>query len=138
MLTLLKRNLFIIIIFLFTISLGFVTFLTFIDRSIIQLNEDNLQILLFINIILLLIFFLLIFIDIKKSIKNNINVRGSIANRKYIISFALFTLIPSLLIAIFSLFIFSFALEKYFDKKITTAVNNSYEIAKNYVEEKKE
>ena len=137
MLALLKRNLFIIIIFLFTISLGFVTFLTFIDKSFIQLNEDNLQILLFFNIILLLIFFLLIFIDVKKSIKNNINVRGSIANRKYIISFALFTLIPSLLIAIFSLFIFSFALEKYFDKKITTAVNNSYEIAKNYVEEKK-
>ena len=137
MLTLLKRNLFIIIIFLFTISLGFVTFLTFIDKSFIQLNEDNLQILLFFNIILLLIFFLLIFIDVKNSIKNNINVRGSIANRKYIISFALFTLIPSLLIAIFSLFIFSFALEKYFDKKITTAVNNSYEIAKNYVDEKK-
>ena len=137
MLALLKRNLFIIIIFLFTISLGFVTFLTFIDKSFIQLNEDNLQILLFFNIILLLIFFILIFIDVKNSIKNNINVRGSIANRKYIISFALFTLIPSLLIAIFSLFIFSFALEKYFDKKITTAVNNSYEIAKNYVEEKK-
>ncbi len=137
MLALLKRNLFIIIIFLFTISLGFVTFLTFIDKSFIQLNEDNLQILLFFNIILLLIFFLLIFIDVKNSIQNNINVRGSIANRKYIISFALFTLIPSLLIAIFSLFIFSFALEKYFDKKITTAVNNSYEIAKNYVDEKK-
>jgi two-component system nitrogen regulation sensor histidine kinase NtrY len=42
-----------------------------------------------------------------------------------------------LLIAIFSLFIFSFALEKYFDKKITTAVNNSYEIAKNYLDEKR-
>ena len=81
--------------------------------------------------------FVLIFIDIKNSIKNNINVRGSVANRKYIISFGLFTLIPSLLIAVFSLFIFSFALEKYFDKKITTAVNNSYEIAKNYVDEKR-
>ena len=28
-------------------------------------------------------------------------------------------------------------LEKYFDNKITTAVNNSYEIAKNYVDEKR-
>ena len=46
-------------------------------------------------------------------------------------------LIPSLLIAVFSLFIFSFALDKYFDKKITNAVNNSYEIAKNYVDEKR-
>ncbi|MDA9726509.1 ATP-binding protein [Candidatus Pelagibacter sp.] len=137
MLTFIKRNLFIIIIFLLTVLLSFITFLTFIDRSFIELNEQNLQLVLIVNIVFLLLFFFLIFIDIKNSIRNNINVRGSVANRKYIISFGLFTLIPSLLIAIFSLFIFSFALEKYFDKKITTAVNNSYEIAKNYVEEKK-
>ena len=137
MLTFIKRNLFIIIIFLLTLLLSFITFLTFIDRSFIELNEQNLQLVLIVNIIFLLLFFVLIFIDIKNSIRNNINVRGSVANRKYIISFGLFTLIPSLLIAIFSLFIFSFALEKYFDKKITTAVNNSYEIAKNYVDEKR-
>ncbi len=137
MFVLLKRNLFIIIVFILTISLGFLTFLTFINKSFIKLNEDSLEILLISNICLVLLFFVLIFIDIKNSIKNNINVRGSVANRKYILSFALFTLIPSLLIAIFSLFIFSFALEKYFDKKITTAVNNSYEIAKNYVDEKR-
>ena len=137
MLTFLKRNLFIIIIFFLTVFLSFITFLTFIDRSFIELNEQNLQLVLIVNIIFLLLFFVLIFIDIKNSIRNNINVRGSVANRKYIISFGLFTLIPSLLIAIFSLFIFSFALEKYFDKKITTAVNNSYEIAKNYVDEKR-
>ncbi len=137
MLAFIKRNLFIIIIFLLTVLLSFITFLTFIDRSFIELNEENLQLVLILNIVFLFIFFVLIFIDIKNSIKNNINVRGSVANRKYIISFGLFTLIPSLLIAIFSLFIFSFALEKYFDNKITTAVNNSYEIAKNYVDEKR-
>ena len=137
MFALLKRNLFIIIIFIFTLSLGFITFLTFIGKSFINLNENNLQILLIFNFILLIIFFVLIFLDIKNSIKNNINVKGAIANKKYIISFGLFTLIPSLLISIFSLFIFSFALDKYFDTKITSAVNNSYEIAKNYVEEKR-
>ncbi len=137
MFALLKRNLFIIIIFIFTLSLGFLTFLTFIGKSFINLNENNLQILLIFNFILLIIFFVLIFLDIKNSIKNNINVKGAIANKKYIISFGLFTLIPSLLISIFSLFIFSFALDKYFDTKITSAVNNSYEIAKNYVDEKR-
>ena len=137
MLSLLKRNLFIIVIFIFTLLLAFITFLTFIGKSFIELNDNNLQYLLILNFALLLVFFVLIFIDIKNSIKNNINVRGSVANRKYIISFGLFTLIPSLLIAIFSLFIFSFALEKYFDQKITTAVNNSYEIAKNYLDEKR-
>ena len=137
MLTFLKRNLFIALIFLSTLTIGFITFLTFIDKSFVKLNDLNLQILLIFNGILLLVFFIMIFIEVKNSIKNNLNVRGSIANRKYIIFFSLFTLIPSLLISIFSLFLFSFALEKYFDNKITTAVNNSYEIAKNYVDEKR-
>ena len=101
MLSFIKRNLFIIIIFLLTIFLSFITFLTFINKSFIELNEQNLQLVLVVNIIFLLLFFVLIFIDIKNSIRNNINVRGSVANRKYIISFGLFTLIPSLLIASF-------------------------------------
>ena len=81
------------------------------------------------------IFFFFIYLEIKKSIKNDIDVEGSKANKKYITFFSLFTIIPSILISVFSLFLFSFALEKYFDKKITTAVNNSYEIAKSYVED---
>ena len=137
MLTFLKRNLFITIIFFITLSTGFITFLTFIDKSIVQLNEENLETLLIINAILLLIFFSMIFIEIKNSFKNNLNVSGSVANRKYIIFFSLFTLIPSILISVFSLFLFTFAIEKYFDTKITTAINNSYEIAKKYVDEKR-
>ena len=124
MLTFLKRNLFITLIFLTTLTIGFITFLTFIDKSFIKLNDFNLQTLLILNGILLLLFFTMIFIDIRNSFRDNINVRGSIANRKYIIFFSLFTLIPSLLISIFSLFLFSFSLSKYFDNKITTAVNN--------------
>ena len=69
------------------------------------------------------------------SLKIDVDAGGSKANRKYITFFALYTLIPSILISLFSLFLLSFALDKYLDKKITTAVNNSYEIAKNYTEE---
>ena len=137
MLTFLKRNLFITLIFFITLSSCFITFLTFIDKSIVQLNEESLQTLLIINVFLLLVFFIMIFIEIKNSFKNNLNVGGSIANRKYIIFFSLFTLIPSILISVFSLFLFTFAIEKYFDTKITTAINNSYEIAKKYVDEKR-
>ena len=137
MISFLKRNIFITILFLITLSLGFLTFLTFIDKSFINLNEKNLQTLLILNIILIILFFIIIFREIKNSLKENLNVRGSIANKKYVIFFSLFTLIPSLLISVFSLFIFSFALNKYFDQKITKAVNNSYEIANKYVEEKR-
>ena len=133
MLKFIRKNIFIIIIFIITLFLGFLTFLTFIDKSFIELTDENLQYLLVSNILLLLIFFSMIFIEIKNSIKNEIAIEGSRANRKYITFFSLFTLIPSILISVFSLFLFSFALEKYFDKKITTAVSNSYQLAVNYV-----
>ena len=137
MIDFIKRNIFILLIFFTTLLLGFITFFTFLDKSFINLNQENLKNLLYVNIIFLILFFVLIFKEISNSIKSNINVKGSIANRKYIVFFSLFTLIPSLLISVFSLFIFSFALDKYFDQKITTAVNNSYELAKNYVNEKR-
>ncbi len=135
MIEFLKKNIFIIILSSITLFLGFLTFLTFIDRSFVELNQNNLQYLLILNIFLLLLLFVFIFIEIKKSIKNDIDKDGLSSNKRYIAYFSLFTLIPSILISIFSLFLFSFALEKYFDKKVTTVVNNSYELAKNYVQE---
>ena len=135
MLEFLKKNIFIIILSSITLFIGFLTFLTFIDRSFVQLNQNNLQYLLILNILLLFLLFVFIFIEIKKSIKNDIDKDGLTSNKRYITYFSLFTLIPSILISIFSLFLFSFALEKYFDKKVTTVVNNSYELAKSYVEE---
>jgi two-component system nitrogen regulation sensor histidine kinase NtrY len=132
MISFIKKNIFIGIIFAVTLFLGFLTFLTFIDKSFIKLSDQNLQLLLIINIALLLLLFLRIFIEVKNSLKIDIDISGSKSNRKYITFFALFTLIPSILISLFSLFLLSFALDKYLDKKITTAVNNSFEIAKSY------
>tara|TARA_B100001093_G_scaffold463299_1_gene479231 strand:- start:526 stop:2307 length:1782 start_codon:yes stop_codon:yes gene_type:complete len=130
-----KKNIYLIFLFIITLSVGFLTFLTFIDKGVIELSDKNLQFLLVFNIILLFLLFIFIFIETNRAIKNDIDKDGLKSNKKYITYFALFTLIPSLLISIFSLFLFSFALEKYFDKKVITVVNNSYELAKNYVEE---
>ena len=135
MIDFIKKNIFIAIIFLISLSLGFITFLTFIDKSFLELSDQNLQYLLIANIALLLTLFFMIFREVHSSLKIDVDVSGSKANRKYITFFALFTLIPSILISLFSLFLLSFALDKYLDKKITTAVNNSYEIAKSYTEE---
>jgi len=130
-----KKNIYLIILFIITLSIGFLTFLTFIDKGFVELNDKNLQYLLVLNIILLGTLFVFIFLEIRRAIKTDIDKDGLKSNKKYITVFALFTLIPSVLISIFSLFLFSFALEKYFDKKVTTVVNNSYELARNYVEE---
>jgi two-component system nitrogen regulation sensor histidine kinase NtrY len=130
-----KKNIYLIFLFIITLSVGVITFLTFIEKSYVELSNKNLQLLLIVNIFLLFLLFTFIFSEIKKAIRNDIDKDGINSNKKYITYFALFTLIPSLLISIFSLFLFSFALEKYFDKKVTTVVNNSYELAKDYVEE---
>jgi two-component system nitrogen regulation sensor histidine kinase NtrY len=130
-----KKNIYLIFLFIITLSIGFLTFLTFIDKGFIELSDNNLQLLLILNIFLLFLLFVFIFLEIKKAIKNDIDKDGLNSNKKYITYFALFTLTPSLLISIFSLFLFSFALEKYFDKKVTTVVNNSYQLARDYVEE---
>ncbi len=135
MLDFIKKNIYLIILFIITLSIGFLTFLTFIDKGFIKLTDKNLQYLLIVNILLLTSLFVFIFFEIRRAIKTDIDKDGLKSNKKYITVFALFTLIPSVLISVFSLFLFSFALEKYFDKKVTTVVNNSYELAKNYVEE---
>jgi len=121
------------------IFMGIVTFLTFINEGFVPLTDKNLQTLLIIDIFLLLIFFTLIFRNFYRFYyTGKKNKKGSQTNLKYISVFSLFTVIPSLIVAVFSLFIFNFGVQNYFDKQITKAVNNSYDVAKNYLEESRE
>ena len=62
MLEFLKKNIFIIILSSITLFIGFLTFLTFIDRSFVELNQKNLQYLLILNIFFLFLLFAFIFI----------------------------------------------------------------------------
>ncbi len=120
------------------ILMGIVTFLTFINEGFIPLTDQNLQFLLIIDLILLLSFFTLIFKNFYRFYNaGKKNKTGSQTNLKYISIFSVFTLIPSLVVAIFSLFLFNFGIQNFFDKQITNAVNNSYDVAKNYLEESK-
>ena len=121
------------------IFMGIITFLTFINEGFVTLTDKNLQTLLIIDIFLLFIFFTLIFKNFYRFYSTGKkNKKGSQTNLKYISLFSLFTVIPSLIVAIFSLFIFNFGIQNYFDKQITNAVNNSFDVAKSYLEESKE
>ena len=121
------------------IFMGIITFLTFINEGFVPLTDKNLQTLLIIDILLLLVFFTLIFRNFYRFYyTGKKNKRGAQTNLKYISLFSLFTVIPSLVVAIFSLFIFNFGIQNYFDKQISKAVNNSFDVAKNYLEESKE
>ena len=121
------------------IFMGIVTFLTFINEGFVTLTDRNLQTLLIIDLFLLFIFFTLIFKNFFRFYNaGKKNKKGSQTNIKYISLFSLFTVIPSLIVAIFSLFLFNFGIQNYFDKTIKNAVNNSFDVAKNYLEESKE
>ncbi len=133
-----KKNKWIFIIFSISLPLGILTFFAFINESFIELNYFNFQTLLFIDLALVLLFFLIIVREIYKLFKDQrFQGEGSRANFRYITYFSISTLLPSLIIAIFSLLIFFVGLQNYFDKRITTAVNNSYDVAKNYVDDKR-
>ena len=118
------------------IIFGLLTFFTFTNQSFITLRDFNLQILLVVDLILLLLFFGLIIYETYKILsKKKRKKLGSKVNLKYILYFSSTTLLPSIIIAAFSLILFNVGLQRYFDDKIKSVVNNSAELAKNYVEQ---
>ena len=120
------------------ILLGALTFLTFVNRSFIKLNDINLQILLFADLVLLVIFFILI---IRETYKIYISKKrgelGSETSLRYLIFFSTTTLLPAVIVAVFSLILFNVTIQQYFNQKIKSIVHSSREVALNYVEETK-
>ena len=121
---------------LICIVFGLLTFFTFINQGFIKLNDFNLQILLVADLILFILFFTLIIYKTYKILSERRKGKlGSETSLRYILFFSTTTLLPSIIIAIFSLILFNVGLQKYFDSKIKTVVNNSAEVAKNYVDQ---
>ena len=119
---------------LICVTFGLLTFFTFINQGFIRLNDFNLQILLVADLILLVLFFTLITYKTFKILSERKKGKlGSETSLRYILFFSTTTLLPSIIIAIFSLFLFNVGLQKYFDNKIKIAVNNSSKVAENYV-----
>ena len=131
-----KNYKWVIATFLICIVFGLLTFFTFINQEFIKLNDFNLQIILVADLILLILFFTLIIYKIYKILNERRKGKlGSETSLRYILFFSTTTLLPSIIIAIFSLILFNVGLQKYFDSKIKTVVNNSAEVAKNYVDQ---
>ena len=121
---------------LICIVFGLLTFFTFINQGFIKLNDFNLQIILVADLILLILFFTLIIYKTYKILSERKKGKlGSETSLRYILFFSTTTLLPSIIIAIFSLILFNVGLQKYFDSKIKTVVSNSAEVAKNYVDQ---
>ena len=138
MIHIIKNNKWVIATSSICIFFGVLTFFTFINQSFIELNDFNLQILLLIDSIFLILLLLIIIVQTYKIIKDRRKEKlGSETSLRYVVFFSTTTLLPAILIAIFSLFLFNVVIQKYFEKKIKSVINNSAELAKNYVEQTK-
>ena len=136
MIHIIKNNKWVIATTLLCVLLGVLTFFTFINKSFIDLNETNLQILLLLDLALLVLFFTIIIRETYKVFKDRKKEKlGSKTSLRYIVFFSVTTLLPSILIAIFSLFLFNVVIQKYFEKKIKSVINNSTEVSRYYVEQ---
>ena len=136
MIHIIKNNKWVITTSLVSVFFGLLTFFTFINQSFIKLNDLNLQILLIIDALLLILFFTLIVRAVYKILaETRKKTLGSETSLRYIVFFTTTTLLPSILIALFSLVLFNVGVQKYFNKKIKSVVNNSAEVARNYVQQ---
>jgi len=136
MIHIIKNYKWIIATSLICIIFGLLTFFTFINQSFIILNDLNLQILLISDFFLLTLFFSLIIYETYKILRQRKDGKlGSETTLRYILFFSTTTLLPSILIAIFSLILFNVGLQRYFEKEIKSVVNNSAEVANNYVDQ---
>ena len=123
---------------LICIIFGLLTFFIFTNQSFITLKNFNLQIILIADLVLLALFFGLITYETYKIVsKKRKKKLGSGVNLKYILYFSSTTLLPSIIIAVFSLILFNVGLQRYFDDKIKSVVNNSAELANTYVEQER-
>ena len=121
---------------LICIIFGILTFFTFINQNFLGLNNFNFQILLFADVVLVFLFIALIIFEILKIFKDKKKGNlGAETSLRYLTFFSTTILFPSVIIAIFSLLLFNVGIQKYFDKKIKSVVNNSSEVGKNYVEQ---
>jgi len=125
--------------FITSISLivGFLTIQTFAGKGIIELTSLNIQILLIANLLFLSIFLCFVFFKFFRIYieRKNQNIVGIKTKNKFFLYFISLAAVPSILVALFSLLIFNFSIEKWFDKKINDVVTNSVEVAKKYLDE---
>jgi len=107
---------------------------TFIGTGFLNLSKINVQILLLINLILLILLCISIVFKIKINYsKKKYEELGEETSKNLIRSFIIISSLPSILIVIFSLIIFNYGIQNWFDNKILSLVNNSRSIAVNYL-----
>ena len=120
--------------FLLTLLCVIVTIQTFTDTGLLPLNKNNIQLLLMVNVVFFILLTFGIFIKLfNVYIRKKNNELGSTTSKSLVFYFLSISIIPCLLIAIFSLIFFNYGIQNWFNKKIENTVNNSVNLAQSYL-----
>ena len=107
--------------------------------SLITINSKQITILLFIDLVLFLTFAILISRRLMQFYaKRNVLTSGSKIQTKILMIFSIIACVPTIIVALFSTIFFNFVIESWFDKRITTALDESVIVAESYLKEHKD
>ncbi len=110
------------------------TIIGFVDESS---NSDPTYM---ITLILLdLIVFLLLFMLATRKFLHSIfkDYKNARIRARIIMMFSIIAVIPTIIVSVFSVFVFNFGLQSWFDSKVSTAINQSVRVADLYISENK-
>lgn len=108
------------------------------DHPFLNSNTKGSGILIFLDLVLL---FVLVGVIARRLIKLAIERRkgvvGSLLQTRIVLMFSLVTIVPTIIIAVFSAAFFNFGIQAWFDKKVSAAIEGSVSVAQSYLEDHK-
>ena len=130
-----RQKLFLVSILL-SLLICFFIYKSLYQFKLINDHENIFTILLIISFLLIVIIFFILLKNIF-FILNQIKLEkaGQELQKKILLIFSIIALTPTLFISFFSIFIFDAALSGWFNKKISTAISQSVEVANQYLDE---
>ena len=130
-----RQKLFLVSILL-SLLICFFIYKSLYQFKLINDHENIFIISLFISFLLIVIIFFILLKNIF-FILNQIKLEkaGQELQKKILLIFSIIALTPTLFISFFSIFIFDAALSGWFNKKISTAISQSVEVANQYLDE---
>ena len=130
-----RQKLFLVSILL-SLLICFFIYKSLYQFKLINDHENIFTISLIISFLLIVIIFFILLKNIF-FILNQIKLEkaGQELQKKILLIFSIIALTPTLFISFFSIFIFDAALSGWFNKKISTAISQSVEVAKQYLDE---
>lgn len=133
-----KERLFIFLLGGAALFFGGLTYIALSNTEFFSISTTNLFFLLIIDFFILLC---LVGVITKRLVvlwaEHKKGLAGSRLHIRFVVLFGLVTVIPSVLLAIFSAFFFHFGIEAWFNRQVKTALSESLAVAQSYLEEHK-